>query len=1185
MRFIALALVFACAPETPAPSISGVTPDWGYNGQTTPIRIAGEHFVPEVRASVNRGTDDPGTFRAWLTLDGQDPVPLQGVEFESLSVLTATVPAGFDAGTYDISIETPHGAVASSADRFRVSDSLADAVQVSVDRVLSPIRTQVRAEIRLLDPAGEPVELDLEVEARFLRSGTEDPAEVEILSQGELDEPLEDAVGRRGRLGADGVAELYFNGLVPDDVTLDVAVVPSSADDGVLATGVQGDSVDLVFTSGSERRLEFVLPSDPSPFEVVAGEEFLVVAQVVDDFGVLVADEDYEIAVIDSCTGAFEPLTIVGTASFFFTHTLATGSTSCPEVKLSVRGVINGDSDSYAVLPAEVDRLLVERIFPDTVTAGSSVSITAQPVDQFDNEITLHAGVVDEVLSDAGLTDVNCTSDGKVTACTATVTQAGTGFVIDVSDSLGVSGSSASFDVVAGAPRVLFGSADATWVAGEATLVSVRAEDAFGNPTDAQVLDAAGFTFTAPEDAPDCMLQDADPTDDVLDFVCTLTHATDAAELTISSAGIATGATLTGFAVDNGPVADISISTPDSPVVAGDPIQLDVVTADAYGNPYLVQTEDSVRIFDERGSIASFDLAADGTAAGAISLLEAGDRLVTARVPNTGVVSDELRIDVVAGPAVALDVQVEAPWVRTEAGTIVRISAVDPYGNRDDTVGGFVTLTSLNDIVEPSTLQGVVMGNGTVRHSVTWTDGNAAERLRAVSGSLEGESDDIVVFRDCGVDGPTVDVDFGGADAGVVCTGSTGEATTSVSLANSTAAPDNAIIAYGFEVEGAGAGVGAQSTQSVVVDGVGVYPARALVVQGDGCGQIAETRVFVGQDNGRPVGPLDVEISPTPLVVGPSAPLVDVTITGTTCSNQPAADSTVFLRTDRGVLDGVSSSGFGLVTTLGSTGSSTVQLDFSQEAQGGTTTVRAWTASGLAGGADALTTAGDAVPPTVWLQFPRGALDSPLRNSVVLVFSEPLDPSTVGLDSFTLVGAAGESFTTLLHDGNRVELDATTSFSGTPITPWLVDVDATVTDLAGNALAGTWGASGVPYRGVFGGTAGVDPVDFCDDTTSTFRPDGDDGSGIEADAVTFDFGSNSAPAWWVLTVRDVEGEIVRLDVLNQTQATDSWTWDGRDSTGQIVEAGTYTVSIEAEGPDGERDRCERFIDVEHAEVP
>src|SRR5690606_35546939 len=128
---------------------------------------------------------------------------------------------------------------------------------------------------------------------------------------------------------------------------------------------------------------------------------------------------------------------------------------------------------------------------------------------------------------------------------------------------------------------------------------------------------------------------------------------------------------------------------------------------------------------------------------------------------------------------------------------------------------------------------------------------------------------------------------------------------------------------------------------------------------------------------------------------------------------------------------------------------------------------------------------------------------------------------------------------------------------------WTVFVGSELQDLAGNALAGTWSGVAAPYTGTVGASGTAAPVASCSATLSTFRPDGDDGAGAEADRVRLAFSADAAPAWWALEVVDAAGGLQWAEQRPATAASGVWTWDGRDASGAVVPEGVYRLVVDA----------------------
>jgi hypothetical protein len=109
-------------PESPRPL--QVQPDHGSSDKASPVTISGQGFSPLVRVDYcNKKRSSVSTaFGASL-----GPHALQQVTFQNHQRLTALVPAGLPAGTYDLIIVDPRGRRGELADAFRISDVELDA--------------------------------------------------------------------------------------------------------------------------------------------------------------------------------------------------------------------------------------------------------------------------------------------------------------------------------------------------------------------------------------------------------------------------------------------------------------------------------------------------------------------------------------------------------------------------------------------------------------------------------------------------------------------------------------------------------------------------------------------------------------------------------------------------------------------------------------------------------------------------------------------------------------------------------------------------------------------------------------------------------------------------------------------------------------------------------------------------
>ena len=84
-----------CAPELPDPEVQSVSPEWGYNGEVTPIRIEGEAFYPSVAVDGGDGKGGRVDAQYQVELHGATTMhALKGVTLVDYSSIEALVPDG-----------------------------------------------------------------------------------------------------------------------------------------------------------------------------------------------------------------------------------------------------------------------------------------------------------------------------------------------------------------------------------------------------------------------------------------------------------------------------------------------------------------------------------------------------------------------------------------------------------------------------------------------------------------------------------------------------------------------------------------------------------------------------------------------------------------------------------------------------------------------------------------------------------------------------------------------------------------------------------------------------------------------------------------------------------------------------------------------------------------------------------
>ena len=88
---------------SPPPTVTSVTPTSGWSGEDTRITITGEDFISTPQVTIST-------------------TPAKNVAFVDDTSITATVPAGMAASTYDIAVTNPNGLSGALAGAFMVSD-------------------------------------------------------------------------------------------------------------------------------------------------------------------------------------------------------------------------------------------------------------------------------------------------------------------------------------------------------------------------------------------------------------------------------------------------------------------------------------------------------------------------------------------------------------------------------------------------------------------------------------------------------------------------------------------------------------------------------------------------------------------------------------------------------------------------------------------------------------------------------------------------------------------------------------------------------------------------------------------------------------------------------------------------------------------------------------------------------
>ncbi len=1173
------AVASGCGISPPPVTVTEVTPASVYQGTDSRITVRGEGFWPGLDIEAGAGGSSSIDERFRLVLRGDDGAAtvLSGVAWQDVGTLVATVPAGLSTGVYDVEVTLPRGDGAVGVDLLTVRDTRVDRLRVDLEAVSYEVFEPVVITVRAVGPEGEPVAEDVPVSLRFTSEAGGPPAMV--VDDDATPEFAEVGGALVGQLGADGVATVAFTVEAPDLLTISVA-----ASDG----SVPGDDVQLLVTPSSQLRTRIELPAD---LAAVAGDSFQARLTLTDAFGTPVTTASRVVTLRDTCGSWSSAVLVPGTATVTVTPTRATGVAFCPQMQLeTTAGAPDGSSEPFEVAAGPLVRFDVGLAEVGPFAAGDSVTVSFTPVDAYGNlAVWASQAVTVDTFEDAdddgvpdgptgGVAASACTLGG-VRLCGVRLRKAASLQRLSITDISGINGATGRFDVVPGLPAGLRLDADTlAWTAGEPVRVTVNVEDAYGNaisPADAALaLGDAGIEVSDPRDEVTC----AAPSPLVRD--CALTTAATTS-VTVRAPAVPLTRRLDGVIVSNGPLAAVEVTLAPGPYVAGAPFDVTVAGRDAFGNAVTTLAGATVDLADATATLspASATLGADGSTSAAARVRRAGVTAVTATLHGVSGVSAPFTV--VAGPATRLDVALDQPWAFVGATTEVLVQALDDDGNRAETSGA-VSLASRAGAAAP--VSGNLV-NGVGVFNVVWSAPALSDVLDAsltASPTVAGDSGPVAVASDC-TDGPVADVSFAGSDFGLVCVDAAGEGSVTASLVGSAATPGQSLSRWGLVVDGVGVLGATPSVTVPLAGGPGARDARAFVAQADGCGAEVAAVVYAGPDDGTVVGPVAL-MSSGALVAGQTGVASLGVVAATTCRRAPAAGALLHVRTDLGELVGPSPTGRGLALTLDPSGSASFGLDASTTPSGGFARVVAW--SDDAGGGDVLVPiSGDASSPVVWSQSPQGAFVVPV-DEVRVVFSEAMDDRTLSPASVALLGAGAPAVTDVVLDVDGVT--ATVSLAGpvAPGTSWTLQLLPAVTDVAGNGLAGTWGALPAAYRGAFGQAGQVDGVGACSRDRDAFSPDGDDAAGIEADTVTLSFSSPTAPAWWVVSVRDEVGTVVRQTHLPPAGAVDAWVWDGRDQDGRVVPGGTYTLRVEPEGNLGNRgSSCTRSVDVSLPEVP
>ncbi len=1161
-------LALACTLSPPSPVVDRVSPQWGWTGEATDVVIEGERFYPSIEAdpAAEGGGRVDGTFLAWL--ETEPPTALAGVELVGYDALRAQVPAGLPIGAFDVRVRTPGGAEGVLEDGFVVTETRADHLDLEVATAAYTVGETARLVARLQDPSGEPVAQPLLVE---IRAASATGATGAVFLDGGLDGqvPLADGVGVRGTLGEDGDATLLVRSDTPDDVTFTLSAA-GGTDGGV----VRPDALLLSWDPGAIDRIEVELPYED--FTATAGAPYSVQLTLRDALGNRLDDESIDVLVYESCGNWRQTVTVTGSAMVQPTSRVA-----CADNAIYVfASGLSAESPSFGVTAGPVDAYSVTAT-PSVVTAGADdVVVLVEAVDAFGNRVDGHAA--DLALQDdlggldstRGVGATRCPgfplSGPAAQLCLVRLWTSGT-TPVRVMDDDGHAGASAPVVVLAGDPvRLSVTTSDTRVAAGEAFEAAVAAQDAYGNrveldPESVTLRDDTGTLACAPDGA-----VDGAPT-----YLCSVTAATADAGLEAEVDGLV-ATTVGPLVVTNGVLSDVELAPDAVTVVAGELLGVTLRGWDAYGNAYRVQTDPRVELSDATGSVSptAVTLGADGTAVVDVALTVATPATELRASQGGTVLGVSSSIAVRGGDVAALAVEVPA-WIEVGGAARALVRALDSWGNAAPDFAGSVLVTSLYGACAPEAAS--VFVDGVAAIEVACDSPAAGEALLADDGARTAVSTAFDVVDFACADGPVAALLLDGAETAVACTGDV------VAFdATSSAAGAAALVAWHLDDGDGGGARGEAADGAVTYAEAGRRLVSVMVVDADGCADVAEAEVWVGDDDGGATGPVAVTSSATSVSTGAG---VVVDVRAEDCRGAAAAGQTLAVRADLGVV-GATSTGAGLNVTLDPAGAARAAWTFPTGYATEIATLVAGRADGRAGGALELQVTRDTVLPQVATVSPAGRVEAAV-DAIVVRFTEPMLATSFSGATVTLTGPDDSVAVTLALSEDAKTLTVTPD---APLDPgdgvWTLTIEAAVRDASGNRLDGGYTGSVAAFEVPIGDVADATPdMTACAASLDRFAPDGDDGADDEADAVSVAVAATATPTRWAWWVADADGTRVRHGVADG--AASAFSWDGRGDDGRVVASGTYTYAVAAADAVGNQSvACTGAVDVaQRVEVP
>jgi hypothetical protein len=1157
----------ACQPTVVAPFLDGVTPNWGFNGEQTDVRVLGQNLFAGMDAS---GGGIEGYDRDFVVeLIGTEQRMLGSVQQLTSDKLAATVPAGLTPGWYELAVTTPGGLTARLGDAFEVTNTKADSLRLTTERITIGVNEFSIIQMSLRSPDGELVPDPVPV--RVMVTGTSGESDGIQFNMDGLVDASELIPGQEvaGWLGPSGEAFIGISSNVPDTVWV---TVEATIRDRVVVTATQL----INFIAGDVTALVIGLAGEPGP--VVAGEEVSLHIRLVDASGSTVSGTTATVALRETCFGG----------QFQATHTFvddalitAHPTMACPANGIHAFGVVEGigvegETAPFEVVAGELDGLNVTAS-PDVVVAGvEDLTVFVQGVDRFLNPTPDDLGeleIYDEALridvaSGNGTYECSPLMPGQQ-SCSVRLFEASESRILEARSPLEAHGFANAIQVRPGpvaSIEIRMDGVDST--AGIPFGISLSVLDAFHNTILLGESELASLLFFDAYGSISCTHTGTDFEERSYEHECILTTAGDGNQILAVSSDTGASGESGEFSVFPGALNVVVVTVDDlvlsEGITAGGLISVAFEGMDSYDNR--VTGSHTLGLENVAGGMIPSEIAlTDGIALSTVQLRTAnpGDSIWVTE--GTKLLGGSAPIAVAAGSPTGLAVTLSPPWALVGEPVDVRVVAVDEYANPADADHVVVELTSRGGL---GPAQVHLLGDG---ESIAYTFDTAGigDHLEVVGGGWSGGFGPVDVGLLC--PGVEAEIAFGGSDDSRVC--SSGGGLTEVEATWELPG----YIHGALYLDGESVYRGTDGEVRLELPGPGSGTVTGFFLDDSACGAPVTKDYWVAAA-GDPIGLVNFAASTSSLVTGLSGGLseAEFTVDAETCTGDGAGGGQLIIRSRGGALESadggaLASTGAGLGVTLSDDGDGLFALTVEDFAFAGSLDVMAGTKDGSAFGVYTVDVAGDSTPPQVWSCSPWGR--TMVSTDVLVVeFSEPMlvnveaaidegwvvlssdEGGVVGIESMEL-DEFGDTLT--------VFLDASID---TGVESWTLLLIDEFRDEAGNRLDGdNDGAPGGDWTRMFGDVADTAPdVTKCMPSTGWFAPDGDDGSDREADSVHLELNASDEAEWWRIDVMSQQGEWLWAHTVSSGRSMEGFlVWGGRDASGMVVPNGVYILRMSA----------------------